>query len=196
MQIRARRIAIAATVIVLLGIVAVAAASKMGRDKMRRQVGVNVRPVRVALPHEAKWIERGRQLFNTRGCAGCHGPAGAGQELVNRGGMLVVAPNITPAAGSAVAGFRPVDWVRVLRHGVKRNDKVVMMMPSEDYNRLTDEEIGALVGYAMVLPPLPGKGAVVEPSLPWLALYGVGAIRDAYEQIDHRKPPPAAALVP
>lgn len=190
MNIWARRIGIAATIIVLLGIAAVLTAKKMGENKMQRQVGVNVKPVPVALPHQAEWIERGRYLFNTRGCAECHGASGGGKEVVNDGGMLVVAPNITSGAGSAVTGFRPVDWVRLLRHGVKRNDKVAMIMPSEDYNQLTDEDMGALVGYAMALPPVPGKRATIELPLPVLALYGVGAIKDAYEKIDHGKPPP------
>jgi mono/diheme cytochrome c family protein len=190
MNIWARRAGVAAVIVVLIGTIAVLAAKKMGENKMQRQVGVNVKPVRVAMPHDTEWLERGRYLFMTRGCAECHGATGGGKEVVNDGGMLVVAPNITLGDGSAVKGFRPVDWVRVLRHGVKRNDKVVMIMPSEDYNQLTDEDMGALVGYAMALPPVSGKSTIIELPLPVLALYGVGAIQDAYEKIDHKKPAP------
>lgn len=177
--------------LILLGTAAVLVAKKMGESKIQRQVGVNVMPIRVALPHESDKIERGRYLFSTRGCAECHGATGGGKEVVNDGGMLVVSPNITSGAGSATIGFRPADWVRVLRHGVKRNDKVVMIMPSEDYNQLTDDDLGALIGYAMQLPPVSGKSAIIELPVPVLALYGVGAIQDAYEKIDHKKKPPA-----
>ncbi len=187
-----KRAGIIATILVLLVTVVVLTAKKMGERKIQRQVGVLVKPVRVALPHETEKIERGRYLFNTRGCAECHGATGGGKEVVNDGGMLVVAPNITTGAGSAVTGFRPVDWVRLLRHGVKRNDKVALIMPSEDFNQLSDEDMGALVGFAMSLPPVSGKSTIIELPVPVLALYGVGVIKDAYEKIDHDKAPPPA----
>ncbi len=188
----ARRAGVAALIVVMVGTVAVITAKKMGESKMQRQVSVTVQPIRVALPEETEKIERGRYLFNTRGCAECHGPTGGGKEVVNDGGMLVVAPNITKGEGSAVIGFRPIDWVRLLRHGVKRNDKVAMVMPSEDYNQLSAEDLGALIGFAMQLPPVSGKSTIIELPVPVLALYGIGAIQDAYEKIDHKKPPPPA----
>jgi mono/diheme cytochrome c family protein len=192
MRIWAKHIAIALVFLLLGGAIAVFTAKKMGETKMFRQVGVNVQPIKVAMPHESERIERGRYLFNTRGCAECHGPTGGGKEIVNEGGMLVVSPNITSGEGSAITGFKPVDWVRVLRHGVKRNDKVVMIMPSEDYKQFSNEDLGDLVGYAMQLPPVSGKAAIIALPVPVLALYGIGAIEDAYEKIDHKKPPPAA----
>jgi mono/diheme cytochrome c family protein len=69
-----------------------------------------------------------------------------------------------------------------------------MIMPSQDYNQLSDVDTGALIGYAKSLPAAAGEGVVIR--LPFLvkALYGAGVVRDAAQIIDHTLPP--AAPVP
>ena len=62
-------------------------------------------------------------------------------------------------------------------------------MPSEDYNRLTDADLAALVAYVRQLPPATGAGAAVAPAAAGAALYGVGVVHDAAEKIDHALPP-------
>ena len=44
---------------------------------------------------------------------------------------------------------QPVDWVRTVRHGIKRNGKPVVIMPSVDDNRFTDVDMGAVIAYAL-----------------------------------------------
>ena len=167
---------------------ALALAAQMGERKMHRRLALEVREI--ALPTSAGGIERGRYLFMSRGCADCHGADGAGRDLINDGkGMFIHAPNITPSPGSATARYAAVDWVRTLRHGVKPNGEPVMVMPSEDYNGLTDADLAAVVGFVRQLPPVEAPGATVQLPLPVKALYAVGVVRDAYEKIDHARPP-------
>jgi hypothetical protein len=64
-------------------------------------------------------------------------------------------------------------------------------MPSEDYNRLTDADLGALVAYVKRLAPAAGEGLVARIPPLVKTLYAVGVIRDAAEKIDHRLPPSA-----
>ena len=73
-----------------------------------------------------------------------------------------------------VAKYTPADWERTLRHGVKPDGRPVMIMPSEDYNRLTDVDLGALVAYMRQLPPAAGGAAELVLPLPLRALYGLG----------------------
>ena len=54
--------------------------------------------------------------------------------------MVVVAPNITAGPNGTTTRYRIVDWVRTVRHGVKPNGNPVLIMPSEDYSRLSDED--------------------------------------------------------
>jgi mono/diheme cytochrome c family protein len=63
-------------------------------------------------------------------------------------------------------------------------------MPSEDYARMTDADIGAVVAYVRTLPPASTGAAEFHFPLPVKALYLFGAIKDAAEKIDHTAPPP------
>jgi mono/diheme cytochrome c family protein len=179
--------------IAVLGLVALAASAlvvgaQMGVRKMNRNVDVKVQPV--ALRDDAAGIERGRYLYLSRGCTECHGVDGAGKDVVNDGkGMHIHAPNITPGQGGVVARYDATDWVRTLRHGVKPNGKPAIVMPSEDYARLTDDDLASLVAYIRKMPAADGQGAVLEMPAPVKALYALGVMHDAAEIIDHGLPP-------
>jgi mono/diheme cytochrome c family protein len=146
----------------------------------------------VLLPTDSAALERGRYLFESRGCAECHGADGAGRSFAKDGDSLeLVAPNITRVAGGVVGFYQPVDWVRTIRHGVKPDEQPLRVMPSEDYNRMTDADLGALIAYVRSLPPKPGRSALIRLPLPARVLYGLGAIPDAADRIDHSLPPEA-----
>jgi mono/diheme cytochrome c family protein len=171
---------------VLAGI-AFAIAVQLGERKMHRRIAVD--PPAVAAATDAASIERGRYLFMSRGCADCHGANGVGKNVVEDGGLLIHAPNITPAKDSVVASYQAVDWVRTIRHGVKPNGEPIMVMPSEDYNRLTDADLASLIGFVRQLPAAEGPGATIRFPPMVKALYGLGLIPDAAQKIDHTLPP-------
>ena len=181
-------------VIGVLVVVAAAAAlvgTQLAERKSQRHVKVSLAPAAwvVAAP-DAPTLARGKYLFNSRGCAECHGINGAGREFINDGkGLRLAAPNITTGQGSVVARYMPEDWERTVRHGVKPDGRPVFLMPSEDFNRFTEHDLGALVAYVRSLPPASGSAAVVELSLPVKLMYGYGAMQDAAQKIDHSLPP-------
>ena len=167
---------------------AVLLAAQLGERKMNRQISIAA-VADVPLRTDAASVERGRYLFASRGCTECHGVNGAGKDVVNDGkGMLVHAPNITPAAGSVVAGYTAQDWDRTVRHGVKPNGQPAIVMPSEDYARFTDADLASLVAYLRQMPAAPGGGAQIAFPLVVRALYAVGLVKDAAERIDHTLP--------
>ncbi len=179
--------------IALVGLVALAASAlvvgaQMGERKMQRSIDVKISPV--AFRNDAPGIARGRYLYLSRGCTECHGVNGAGKDVVNDGkGMHIRAPNITPGPGNVVAGYSADDWVRTLRHGVKPNGKPAIVMPSEDYARLTDDDLASMVAYIRTMPPVEGQGAVLELPALVKTLYATGVMHDAAEVIDHNLPP-------
>jgi mono/diheme cytochrome c family protein len=186
-----KRGAVALGVLLVLAAAGVATGLQLGERKMARQVAVNVQPV--ALVSDAASLQRGKYLFSSRGCADCHGANGAGKVFVDNGKDLrIKGANITTGAGSVVAAYQPVDWVRTIRHGVTPAGRPLMIMPSEDYNRLTDVDLAALVSYVKTLPPATGTAAEVVLPLPARVLYGFGAIQDAAAKIDHALPPATA----
>jgi len=178
----------------VLGVLAAGAAMvgvQLAERKSQRQIKVSVQPV--ALPGDAAALERGKYLFSSRGCADCHGANGAGREFINdRKGLRMAGPNITPGDGNVVARYTPEDWVRTLRHGIKPDGRPLFIMPSEDYNRFTDADLGALVAYVRSLPAAKGGAAVLELSLPVKLLYGFGVMQDSAQKIDHSLPPAQA----
>jgi mono/diheme cytochrome c family protein len=190
-----KRTSIALGALALCGVAAAVLGKSIGEKKMVRTVAIQIPSLSVA--PEAARVEHGRYLYNTRGCAECHGADGAGKTVIKDGGMLVVAPNITAGPNSATASYQIVDWVRTVRHGIKPNGRPVMVMPSEDYARLTDEDTAALIAYVQQLQPVPGKQAVIELPMPVKAMYAFGLIQDASEKIDHRLAParPVTAAV-
>lgn len=176
---------------VLALVVMVAAIAIIGTQlaERKRTRQIDIKAMAVAIPSDAASIERGRYLYASRGCADCHGANGAGKTFIDDGSMKIVGPNISTGAGNVVANYKPEDWVRTLRHGVKPNGQPVFIMPSEDYNRLTDADIGALIAYVKSLPPANGGAAVMQLPLPVKVLYGFDAIPDAAEKINHTLPP-------
>ena len=183
-----RRGAIAVGALLVLGAATLVAGTQLAERKMHRRVEVAVQPA--AYRDDAAALERGRYLFASRGCTECHGADGAGRVFLDDGkGMRLKGPNITPGPGNVVAGYRPEDWVRTIRHGVKPDGRPLLIMPSEDYNRFTNVDLAALVAYVRHLPPAAGAPAIVEIPALVKTLYAFGAIPDAAEKIDHRLPP-------
>lgn len=182
--------------LVAVGSVAVLTGKLMAERKRVRHIDVAV----VGVPYAtgAAVLERGRYLYASRGCADCHGIDGRGREFANDGkGTRLVGSNITPAG--VVAQYQPQDWVRAIRHGVKPNGQPLLVMPSEDYNRLTNDDLAAIVAHVRALPAAESEvnagRPVIDLPLPAWVAYGFDWMPDAAQRIDHTLPPqgPVAA---
>ena len=183
-----KRSGVGVVMLAALAAAALVVGAQLGERKAQRRIEVKLE----AVPYrsDAPAVERGRYLYVSRNCAECHGADGAGHDVVKDGkGLYVHAPNITPAAGSVVARYAPIDWTRTIRHGVKPDGRPTIVMPSEDYARLTDDDVAAIVAYVRQLAPADGPGATIELPMPVKALYAVGMVKDAAERIDHTLPP-------
>lgn len=183
-----RRAAWALAALVLLVVVAGFTGYQMASARMNRTIDVKPQPV--AARTDTVSIERGKYLYSSRGCADCHGANGGGRMFVeNADGLRIKGPNISPGPGNVVAAYKPEDWVRAIRHGVHPSGRPLLIMPSEDYNRFTDDDLGSLVGYIRSMPPASGGAAVIDLPPPVRVLYGFGMIPDAASKIDHTLPP-------
>ena len=164
-----------------------AAFARFGSEmKLHRTVRVAVTPI--SLPTDQAALERGGYLYKSRGCALCHGANGAGAVVINEGGLFVKSPHIAPGEGSVTAAYKPEDWVRTIRHGVKPSGEPTLIMPSEDFNRLTDADTGAIVSYVRALPAVSGTASEFRLPLIVRFLYAAGMIKDSAEKIDHSLP--------
>ena len=188
--------AIALGILALAAAAALAIAVTLGTRKAERTLEIKVVPVPFTSDPAA--LKLGKYLYETRGCAECHGSDGRGIVFLDTPeGLYVKTPDITKGPGGVVAEYTEGDWVRAIRHGVNPKGHPLFLMPSEDYNRLADADFAALVGYVRSLAPVAGTGATIRMPIIVKALYGVGIIRDAAEKIDHRIAPsqPVAVAV-
>ena len=175
--------------VVVVGATLFGGALWWGERKIDRRIDIRVVPVPYAKP-TPQTLQHGKYLFESRGCSECHGKDGAGRVVVDEpGGIYVRAPDITSSRISMVANYTEADWVRAIRHGVDPAGRALLIMPSEDFNRLADDDLAALVAYIRSLPP--GRGTLGEVRLPTIVrvMYGIGAFKDSSEKIDHRLPP-------
>ncbi|PAF52307.1 cytochrome-c oxidase, cbb3-type subunit III [Helicobacter sp. 13S00477-4] len=84
-------------------------------------------------------VEHGKEVYNTAGCASCHGPDGKGMP-----GMDNFAPDLSK--------YGTYDFVkRVLEHGKKGH---IGKMPSFAYRNFNDVQIKAIAAYIGSLQPL------------------------------------------
>lgn len=128
----------------------------------------------IAIPTDEGMLEEGKRLVSARGCAECHGPDLGGRFAVDDPTLgKLYAPNLTGGRGTAVEGYRDEDWIRSIRHGVKRDGRPTLMMPANEYYLMSDRELGAVIAYAKAAPAVdrPPQQSEIEP-----LLYVLGAL--------------------
>jgi mono/diheme cytochrome c family protein len=160
----------------------------LGERRAARRFDIAVVPV--ALRSDAAAVERGKYLFSSRGCVDCHGENGGGATLAEDDkGLKLAGPNLT-AGNPRMAQYQPVDWVRSIRHGVGADRCPLRLMPSEDYNRFTDDDLASVVAFVRKLPPVTGnESGTVQLPLPGRVIYGFGGTPEAVMKIDHSLAP-------
>lgn len=184
---------VGATSLVVLAAAVALTGNLLAQRKMARRVEVKVNAV--PLPVDSAGLARGRYLFETRGCTECHATNGAGRTFINDGTFRVAGPQVAPGSNSAVTAYRIEDWVRTIRHGVDPAGRALLVMPSEDFNRWSDDNLGALIAYLQSMPAVDGHPRTLDLPLPMRVLYGFGLIQDAAEKIDHELASQAAIAV-
>lgn len=130
----------------------------------------------VSVPADEASIQRGRHIFQFRGCQACHSawgyvevPGGeathmqlpAGQTPEMEGHVYledpaigrVIASNLTPGQGGVAGQYDERKWARAIRHGIRPDNTPLLFMPSTEFYFLSDEDLGALIAYIRSAPP-------------------------------------------
>jgi mono/diheme cytochrome c family protein len=108
------------------------------------------------IPTGADALARGQYLMETTtGCTGCHGENLGGTEFINDGMIgLLWTPNLTAGQGGVGATYSDADYERSIRHGVRPNGEALFIMPSQHFNHMSDEDLGAVLAYLKTFPPV------------------------------------------
>jgi len=115
----------------------------------------DITPEAVVIPTDSAAIAYGQHVALTRGCAGCHTPNLAGGTFIDAPVFARLwARNLTPGKGGVGATYSVADWVRSIRHGVRPDGRALLFMPSQEFNKLSDRDLGALIAWLRTLPPV------------------------------------------
>ena len=159
----------------LLGLVVVLALvlHLLGRSRLAN--APDAQTVAVTVPTNAAAVARGERLAHTISeCIGCHTDNLGGQVFVDEAPIgYLPAPNLTSGAGGIGANLTDADWERAIRHGVGHDGRTLVVMPSNWYTNLSDEDVGALIAYLKQLPPVDNELGARRIAFPGTILLGV-----------------------
>ena len=147
-------VGVAVGVVVTVLVIAIAIVVSIGEMKINRTIDVTV--ASVAIPTDAASLERGKHFVESIAlCQECHGDNYEGQVMEDDPifGRLAP-PNLTTGRGGVGGELEGIDYVRAIRHGVSREGKALIVMPSDEYNVIGDEELGAIIAYMKSVPPV------------------------------------------
>ncbi|MBE7491491.1 MAG: c-type cytochrome [Planctomycetes bacterium] len=137
-------------------------------------------------------IARGEYLVkHVMGCGhnDCHrADFGGGPVMDQQPIGRVYAPNITAGEGSVTKDYTGKDWARILRHGVKKNGKRALVMPSEDYVTFSDSDLAAAIAYIKAQPPV-NRESLAHSLGPIGLLIAATEPVYAFDKIDHNHKP-------
>lgn len=155
-------------------------------------------PVRAAT--DSASLDRGRHLVDAIGkCQECHGADLGGEMWVDAPAFGQLAGvNLTPGRGG-IAELTDADLERALRHGVGRDLRPLIFMPSEAFAAMGDRDLAAMLGYLRTLPPVDRKFPEPRVGPVGRALYLLGNLPLLpVRLIDHdaAHPDPVPAVTP
>lgn len=172
-----------AAVVVLI---AVAAAFVFWKSNSLLKRKYTVTATAPAIPTGAAALERGHHLANTRGCLHCHGEDLGGAKVIEDGAMgRLYGPNLTRGRGGLKADYPDSNYVVALRHGVGSDGRGLFLMPSTDFQNLTESDMGDLIAYIKSVPPVDRDTVPLALGPVSRALFVAGKIKVAADVIDH-----------
>jgi cytochrome c553 len=170
--------------LMVLGLLAALGIYLRSEQIMRRTYDVPLSTI--ALPTDSFVLIEGQRLATIRGCYdGCHGDELNGGVFIDEPMLArVVAPNLTQIASR----YSDAELELVIRHGVRRNGRSTLGMPSSMFYHLSDEDLGAIIAFIRAAPIT--EGPATQISLGPLARLGLvlGKYNPQAEEIDHEAP--------
>ncbi len=170
----------------------------MGRNRLNNAPAVTIATVDV--PTDEIAIERGKHLANISSCTDCHGENLQGTAFVDEAPIgYIPAANLT--SNGVGADYTEEEWAGAIRHGIGRDGRTLVIMPSYHYADYGDDDLASLIAYLKSAPPAENTLEARQIQFPGTIIFGILAY-DAWSvnQIDHaavggQDAPPAEANV-
>lgn len=109
----------------------------------------------LVIPSDSASIARGARLVAALPCGQCHGTDLGGSVFADAGPFALLAgPNLTRGRGGRTPPLTDVEWERAIRHGSRRDSTGLIVMPSEVFHAIADDEMASLIAYLKQIPPV------------------------------------------
>jgi mono/diheme cytochrome c family protein len=109
----------------------------------------------LTIPTDSASIASGRHIASIKGCNDCHGANLAGTTMIDDFPLgRLSSRNLTRGEGGLSAGFTTEDWVRALEHGIDKNGKPLLFMPSHETTQMTKNDLASLIAYCKQVTPV------------------------------------------
>ncbi|MFN3939124.1 MAG: c-type cytochrome [Chitinophagales bacterium] len=137
-------------ILVLIVIVVAFAFIMQGKYKKMATVKYEVHVPAITILTDSATLERGASIAAST-CTSCHGGDFAGKDFFNDPKIgIIYSANLTP--GGKTKDYTDTDWIRAIRYGVKPDGSGMFVMPVQEFNHMSDADLGSLIGYLKTLP--------------------------------------------
>lgn len=107
------------------------------------------------ITYDSAQIAHGARLTIVKGCRDCHGEDLGGKVFLNDDGLgVLVGKNLTKGKGGLPKDYSTEDWVLALKHGIRKDGKTLLLMPSYEFTLLSEEDMAAIIAYSQNVPPV------------------------------------------
>ncbi len=146
---------------ILIGLLVLAAVAMYLIGSARLDKTYDIQVQAIAIPTDEAAIARGRHLAKSvTVCLACHGEDLGGQVLEDDPMMFTFAPsNLTAGRGGTGVTYSDADYVRAIRHGVNPAGRGLMIMHSDIYHNLSEQDLGAIIAFIKSVPPVDNEDA-------------------------------------
>lgn len=115
----------------------------------------SITPRTITIPNDSASLALGHHLSLVQGCYDCHGSRLEGGTLMDDPAIgRITASNLTSGEGGIGSTYSDEDWLRALRHGLRPSQTSLLIMPSTEYSKMSDQDLGALIAYCKQIDPV------------------------------------------
>ena len=150
----------------------------------------SVAPLKIERSTDPAVLARGKHIAEAImpcGVGDCHGSDLGGGKRMDMGPLgSFQGPNVS--TGGLGAAYSDGELARLIRHGIKKDGRSVLFMPSHDVEWLPDSDLVALISYIRTLPPSSKPNGPIKLGTLAKILDRMDAIPlDIARRIDHEK---------
>lgn len=180
--------------LVVIVLIAFAVFSFLFRQHVNKRYSVQVREI--PIPEDSASIAAGKHLYEIKGCGECHGVDLRGKVFVDDPAIgRIAGTNLTYGKGGLPADFDNKAWLKAMRHGLNAENETLLLMPSQEFSRLDDHDMAAIIAFCKAQPNMdvPTVPVKMGPVGKVLSVLGKIPLFPA-EMIDHSHQQPALVM--